>query len=136
MFQIMSMNINGYGNRWGLWEIRREIIRQAVQDFRPDAIALQAVRRDPGLEQGRDQAAQLAHLVPQFQHVLFQEAASAPDGSADGLAVLSLTPILEKDCLNLSLQPGLEDKNQRILLRTRLETVRKRIFERGSHVTI
>ncbi len=121
MFRIMTMNINGYGNRYGLWEIRREIIRQAVQDFRPDVIALQAVRREPGLEQGRDQAAQMAYILPQFHHVFFQEAAAAPDGSADGLAVLSLFPIQEKDCLQLSLQPGLEDKNQRVLTRTRLD---------------
>ena len=121
MFQIMSLNINAYGSQYGLWEIRREIIRQSVHDSRPDVMALQDVRREPSLDQGRDQAVQMARILPQFQHVYFQEAATAPDGSADGSAVLSRFPIIEKDCLKLSLQPGLEDKNQRVLLRTRLE---------------
>jgi endonuclease/exonuclease/phosphatase family metal-dependent hydrolase len=121
MVQIVSMNINAYGNRYGVWEIRREIIRQAFHELQPDVLALQAVSLDPALEKGRDQCAQIAKILPQFQYTLFQPAVTRPDGSADGLATLSRAPILESDCFKLTLLPGLDDTNPRVILHTRLE---------------
>ncbi|HVN54198.1 MAG TPA: endonuclease/exonuclease/phosphatase family protein, partial [Anaerolineaceae bacterium] len=116
------MNISGYADRYGPWGIRRELIRQAVHDAKPDVLALQAVQLDPALEQSRDQASQMARIMPQFSSIVFQASASHPDGKVDGLAVLSRFEILESDFLKFTTIPGLEDQSQRTILHTRLAT--------------
>lgn len=114
----MTLNINYYGTKHGLWPVRRRFVQEAIRGADPDIIALQAVKRDPAVNNGIDQASQLAGLLPEYQYVVFQEAAHHQNGGADGLAFLSRFEVVETHYLKLTLYPGLEDTNQRILLNT------------------
>jgi endonuclease/exonuclease/phosphatase family metal-dependent hydrolase len=122
MFKVMTLNINGYGVKHGPWEIRRDLIVDAVRSAGADVVAFQAVVRDPSVCQNVDQAAQVAERLPEFRVRLFQPATRHTDGREDGLAVLSQHPILESDWLELSLEPGLEDNNRRVVLTVRVQT--------------
>jgi endonuclease/exonuclease/phosphatase family metal-dependent hydrolase len=111
MMKVMTLNINYYHDKHGSWEARKELICAAIRAADPDVIALQAVRRDQTVSQGEDQATQLARLLPVYQRAVFQPAVTYEDGAAEGSAFLSRLEILE-----LSVIPGLEDTNQRIVL--------------------
>jgi endonuclease/exonuclease/phosphatase family metal-dependent hydrolase len=115
MMRVMTLNINYYGDKHGPWAARREMICNAIRAANPDVIALQAVRADPAVEDGRDQAAQLAADLPEYAYNVFQPAVTE-NGSASGNAVLSRLEIVDTDWLELTLIPGLEDANQRIVL--------------------
>lgn len=120
MLKILTLNINLYGSKHGLWATRQVLIRDTILANRPEIVALQAVRQDPNAAEHLDQAAQLAQLLqPAYPHSFFQPAMSHPDGSVDGLALLSIMPPADIDFLPLTLQPGLDDTNQRVLLRAR-----------------
>lgn len=122
MLKVMTLNINLYGSRHGLWSTRQVLIRDAILAHRPEIVALQAVRQDPNTTGHLDQATQLAQLLqPAYPHSFFQPAMCHPDGSADGLALLSTIPIAGIDHLPLTLQPERDDTNQRLLLRARFD---------------
>lgn len=112
----MTLNINYYGSKHGLWSVRKGFIQKVIQNASPDIIALQAVKREPAVNNGVDQASQLAELLPEYQYVVFQEAVNYENGSSDGLAFLSRFEVVETDYIVLTLHPGLEDTSQRILL--------------------
>jgi endonuclease/exonuclease/phosphatase family metal-dependent hydrolase len=116
MLKIMTLNLNYYGKKYGPWADRMNIICGAIQDASPDIIAFQAVRRDPKEYQGLDQAAQLARLIPEYGHILFQPAVNYPDGSVEGSAIIARIPWLETSSQELTLIKGLEDTNQRVVL--------------------
>lgn len=118
MLKVMTLNINYYGTKHGLWPIRKKFIQEAIQNANPDIIALQAVKKDPVMNNGLDQASQFAELLPEYQYRVFQESVNYENGSSDGLAFLSRFEIAKTDYLKLTLHPGLEDTNQRIVLNT------------------
>lgn len=123
--KLMTLNINYDESTHGAWPVRRGLIADAIRAHGPDVIALQAIRRDPAVEDGLDQAKQLAALLPQFQHVAFQPALDHPDGRQDGSAFLSRIPFALTDSLRLKLVSGCQtepprDAIPRLLLTARL----------------
>lgn len=118
---IMTMNINYTGDRFGPWDVRRGLIREVIQENRPDIVAFQAVRKDPRVEQGLDQAEQMARFMPEYQATWFEPAVRLSGGVEDGSAFFSRLPIVQKDHLALSLRSGQEDDNQRVVLHAQFE---------------
>lgn len=121
MLKVMSFNMNYYVPKHGAWEIRKEMIHTAVQEARPDILALQAVRKDPLIENGKDQAHQLSALMPEYMQVIFQPAMEYADESQEGSAILARLPVAAHDFLPLTLLPDMEDKNQRVLMHARFD---------------
>ena len=121
MLKVMSLNLNYYGTKHGAWPARRALIRDLIVSSDVDVIALQAVRSAPVVEDGLDQAAQLALALPEYQYVVYQPADSRDGGITQGSAFLSRIEIAETDYLELTLLPGLEDTNQRVVLHARFD---------------
>lgn len=121
MLKVMTFNLNYYGTKHGPWVLRRGLICAELQSVAPDIVALQAVARDPQVDGGADQAAQLAERLPEYTHTLFQPAMDFSDGSTGGSALLSRLPVAASDRLELDLIPGLEDDNRRVLLHARFD---------------
>jgi endonuclease/exonuclease/phosphatase family metal-dependent hydrolase len=118
MLKILTLNIGYHSDKHGLWEKRRELIAQTIKRGGADIVALQAVERAHDADS--DQAAELARLLPQYQHVLFHPAQQKADGSAQGLALLSRVALAYSDHLALSFTSGLEDADRRIVLHARM----------------
>ncbi|GAB63344.1 MAG: hypothetical protein DWB56_05695 [Candidatus Jettenia sp.] len=116
MLKVMTFNINSYSTKHGPWSTRKILIRNAIQDASPDIIALQAVRKEFGVNNGADQATQIAELLPEYRYIIFQPAMHDENGNSGGSAFLSRLNIIEASCLKLTLRPGLEDVNQRVVL--------------------
>ncbi len=121
MFRVMTLNLNYYAAKHGPWEARRALIADVIETAGPDVVALQAVSQEPGVENGLDQATQLAALLPDYRHVYFQPADAASPGevapaAVHGSAFLSRLPFAETNCLALTRCDGLEDANKRVLL--------------------
>ncbi len=116
MLKVMTLNLNYYGIKHGLWLVRRELIRQTIEAAQPDIIALQAVEADPAVANGLDQATQLAQLLPAYHYVLFQPAQRTPTGGAQGSALLARIRIADSPYISLTKIPNLDDTNSRILL--------------------
>ncbi len=112
--------MNYFGTKQGPWSARRKLICEAIQSAGADVIALQAVAKTPDLYDGVDQAAQLAELLQEYRYQVFRSAMQYDDGREEGLAFLSRFAILGTDERPLSLLPGLEDTNRRILLAARI----------------
>jgi endonuclease/exonuclease/phosphatase family metal-dependent hydrolase len=112
----MSLNLNYYGAKHGAWPARRALIRDLIQISDVDVIALQAVRSQPDVEDGLDQASQLAQSLEEYDYVVYQPADDCGDGATQGSALLSRIEIDETDYLDLTLLPGLEDTNRRVVL--------------------
>jgi endonuclease/exonuclease/phosphatase family metal-dependent hydrolase len=125
MFKVMTLNVNYFMDRYGPWQIRKELVCEAIRAVEPDAIALQAVRCDPAVHQGLDQASQLATLLPEYRQVLFQPAIEDFHGIAEGSALVACSPWRETGSRRLTLLPGLDDQNQRVVLAA--------IFDLGEH---
>ncbi|HEY9881729.1 MAG TPA: endonuclease/exonuclease/phosphatase family protein [Leptolyngbyaceae cyanobacterium] len=121
MLRIMTLNINYYGTQHGPWEVRRRLIANAIAKARPEIVALQAVAQDPAIADGKDQATQLADQVQGYPYHLFCPAQIHPDGRVEGMALLSSLPLSISHYRELSLRPGLEDTNPRILLHARFD---------------
>jgi endonuclease/exonuclease/phosphatase family metal-dependent hydrolase len=117
MLRIMTLNINYYMDKHGPWNERRDLICQIIEHNKPDIIALQAVKKDLQVEDGIDQATQIAGLMPKYAQIIFEPAMVDGNGGAAGSAFLSRTKMRQIDRLELTLLPGLEDDNQRVLLR-------------------
>jgi endonuclease/exonuclease/phosphatase family metal-dependent hydrolase len=113
--KVMTLNINFYGDRYGDWPARKQLIRDVLDKAGPDVVALQAVRRDPQVEYGEDQAAQLTTFFSGSKYVAYQPAEAFPNGVSQGSAILSRLPIAEQDLLPLTLLPDREDTNRRIV---------------------
>jgi len=113
----MTLNINYYVEKHGPWRSRRTLIEQAIRAASPDIVALQAVARRPDMENGRDQASQLAGSLPDYRHFVFLPAMedSATRGER-GSALLSRIPIARIDQHPLTLIPTLEDTDRRTIL--------------------
>jgi endonuclease/exonuclease/phosphatase family metal-dependent hydrolase len=130
--KIMTLNLNFCESKHGRWPVRRELIAQAIRQHGPDIIAFQAVRKDPGSEDGKDQAAQLADRLPEFKHVVFIAAAQHADGRQDGSALLSRFPLekVEHHVLSMGIEPPheAEDPARRIILCARLTSPPIAIF--------
>jgi endonuclease/exonuclease/phosphatase family metal-dependent hydrolase len=120
--KVMTLNINYYMTKHGSWSKRKETILQSLQENQADIVLLQAVKQDPRVGDGLDQAAQLLAQLPEHQFYTYQPATTYQDGSQDGSAILSRYPIEAADYLHLTLLPGLEDPNQRVLLTALINT--------------
>lgn len=116
MLRIMTLNLNYYQNGHGEWDKRKRIITQTIQTCQPHIIAFQAVRQEPDIYMGLDQATQLSHELPDYPYITFQAARVYNDGSMDGSAFLSRFRILETDYQPLTFIPELDDPNHRIIL--------------------
>lgn len=121
MLTVMTQNLNFYGDKHGPWPERRELICQAIREEQPDVVALQAVCSDPSIEDGADQATQLSRELPEYKYVFFYPARIDENGREEGSAILSRTPIREPSVRELSLKPGLEDDNPRVIQHARFE---------------
>jgi endonuclease/exonuclease/phosphatase family metal-dependent hydrolase len=115
MLKVMTLNLNYYVEKYGIWPHRRDLILDQIQESEPDLITFQAVKKDPNLYDGQDQATQIARMAG-YPYFVYQPAAESPDGSSEGSAILSQYPFSEAVTFPLSLSPGTEDKNQRILI--------------------
>jgi endonuclease/exonuclease/phosphatase family metal-dependent hydrolase len=120
MLHILTLNINFYGEKHGAWQDRQPLIEQAISEANPDIVALQAVRLDPQVASGEDQASQLAHNLG-YPHVFFEPAHSTPQGLADGTAIISRLPFSHRDSLQLTHREDVEDPNDRALLLARFD---------------
>jgi endonuclease/exonuclease/phosphatase family metal-dependent hydrolase len=115
MLKVMTLNLNYYVEKYGTWPLRRDLIIDEIQASEPDLITFQAVKKDPNLFDGQDQGTQIAKMAG-YTYFIYQPAEEYPDGSSEGSAVLSQYPFSEVDTLQLSLSPGTEDKNKRVLI--------------------
>ncbi len=121
MLRIMTLNLNYYGTKHGAWPARRALVRDLIVAADADVVALQAVRSAPELENGLDQAGQLALGLPEFQYVVYQPADDCGGGVTQGSAFLARIEMAETDFLDLTLLPGLEDTNRRTVLHARFD---------------
>lgn len=120
MLKIMTLNINYDGSKHGAWAMRRRLIADAITQRQPDVVVLQAVRADPRLAPHANQAQQLGALLPSFRDVIFEPALWHDDDRADGGAILSRLPILDRACRRLSTVANDEDMSPRLLLTARV----------------
>lgn len=130
--KIMTLNLNFCEGKHGPWPIRRELIAQAIRQYGADILAFQAVQRNPGREDGKDQAVQLADRLPEFKHLAFVAAARHGDGTEDGSAFLSRIPFEQIDhrLLKLGVEPtdDIEDPATRIVVFARLASPTLSLF--------
>lgn len=121
MLKILTMNINGYGEKHGGWEPRRSLIHALIAAHSPDVVVLQSVSQPAGAPDGADQAAELAGLLKSGYRGLYAPL-SAPSGAErTGPALLTRLPVADHDTFPLTLQPGLEDVNRRLILYARFD---------------
>jgi len=91
--KVMTLNIWGYSSPW---KTRRELILNEIKKYSPDIIGLQEVTSDPELdEEGRNQAEQLAHILPEYRAVCCLRRPPGAEKVKAGLAILSKYPVLE-----------------------------------------
>jgi endonuclease/exonuclease/phosphatase family metal-dependent hydrolase len=122
MLKLMTLNLNLYDEKHGAWPRRRRLIFQGVRDAAIDLLAMQAVRRHRSVERGLDQGAQLAGDLEGFSHRVFRPAAQKPDGSEDGLGILSKLRLGDVTQLPLSFVPDSQDPSERTVIRTTVGT--------------
>lgn len=115
MLRIMTLNINGYGDKHGPWETRRALIAAAIAAADADVVAMQAVARNPARAKGEDQASQLRAMLPGYRYHLFEPASAQADGET-GNAFLARIPLSDKQVHRLSCIEGHEDTQARLLL--------------------
>jgi endonuclease/exonuclease/phosphatase family metal-dependent hydrolase len=118
MFKIATLNIAYHSDKHGPWGKRREAIVRALAASQADVVALQAVERAHGAD--LDQASELARALPTYEEVVFHPAQQKSDNTAQGSALLARSRFAYTDHLQLSLRPGLEDANRRIVLHGRM----------------
>jgi endonuclease/exonuclease/phosphatase family metal-dependent hydrolase len=118
--RILTLNLNYYVDKHGAWQDRKALLVAAINEARPDVIALQAVAWEPTSEGGQNQVSQLAAMLPGYPHKHFQAAFRQDDAREGGNALLSKLPLQATDYLELKLLPGLEDTSRRIVQYCRL----------------
>lgn len=117
MLKIVTLNLNYYVEKHGPWEVRKKLVLQVLRERDPDIILLQAVAKHPDAFGGKDQALQLSEELA-FNAHYFQEAHIQADGLVQGSAVIAKHPMMDKSFLRLTLIPGLDDTNHRVVLKT------------------
>lgn len=122
MLRIMTLNINYDGSKHGAWAMRRRLIADAIAQAQPDVVVLQAVRADARMAPHANQAQQLAAMLPEFKHVIFEPALLRDDDRADGGATLSRLHVIERGQRRLSTVANDEDMSPRMLLSARVAT--------------
>ena len=135
MLRVMTLNLNYYHTKHGAWPARRALIRDLIASSDVDIVALQAVRSAPDVEDGLDQATQLAQALPEYMYVVYQPADNCDGSATQGSALLSRIEIAETDYLELTLQPGLEDTNRRIVLHARFDLPAGPLHVFNAHVS-
>lgn len=131
MLKILTLNLNYYEPKHGLWHDRRKLITKAIEDKAPDIIAFQAVARDPAIEYGKDQAAQFCDIFGDFNYHYFEPAFG--NDIQYGSAIISKLPFVECESLKLTLKQGTEDKNPRVLLRAEFDIEGELFFLFNGH---
>jgi endonuclease/exonuclease/phosphatase family metal-dependent hydrolase len=71
MLKIMTLNLNYYIENYGPWPLRRGLIVAEIQESEPDLITFQAVKKDPNLFDGQDQATQIASMA-RYPYFVYQ----------------------------------------------------------------
>jgi endonuclease/exonuclease/phosphatase family metal-dependent hydrolase len=128
MVRILTLNINYDMDKHGPWEQRRGLIRDAILEKQPDIVALQAVRQSGELSQ----AEELAHLL-EYPSVIFQPVVELEERSIGGSGFISCHPVISFDHLPLSVIPGQEDSNPRILLNALFELPNEKLRVFNAH---
>lgn len=116
MFTVISLNINGYGERCGAWQQRRQLLAEILSAEQPDLVALQAVQQRSSREYSLDQAGQLAALLPELCHSLYFAGSSQHETGREGSALLTRQPLDEAHALRLSNNAPRSDPTPRIVL--------------------
>ncbi|HEY8401555.1 MAG TPA: endonuclease/exonuclease/phosphatase family protein [Cytophagaceae bacterium] len=119
MLKILSLNLNFYAEKHGKWPDRRHLILQAINEANPDIIALQAVAKDPNIENGRNQATQLyEELFNTYSHLYYEPSQADAGDKQEGAAILSKIRFSDYQSMRLSFI-NTEDKSRRVLLAAR-----------------
>ncbi len=119
--KLATQNIWNYNEPWLK---RREILAEELRRAAPDLIGFQEIRDDPAHNvDGKDQAAQLAELLPGYEYV-FQPGMHYPTDppSCEGLAIFSRFPFEHTSYLMLSRTDDHDDHHQRLVLHAEVAT--------------
>ncbi len=109
----MTLNINYDKPSLNEWAARKTIIVDTINTEKPDIIALQAVCKDTS-QKSTDQSIELAKALD-YPHVWYQPAVHKGKRT-EGSAILAKIQIDDKFYAPLSLIPGLDDTNHRIVI--------------------
>jgi endonuclease/exonuclease/phosphatase family metal-dependent hydrolase len=115
VLKLMTLNINGNGDKHGPWAMRRGLISAAIAQHAPDVVLLQAVRRARGR---LDQASELARDTG-FPYMFYEPGQRDADGNEDGSAILSQQPLTGVAMLPFEAPAGAPDPTRRVALRAR-----------------
>ncbi|MCO6431776.1 MAG: endonuclease/exonuclease/phosphatase family protein [Deltaproteobacteria bacterium] len=115
--KLITININGYGEKFGPWSVRRKFLREIIEREDPQLVALQAVSSDTRRFSGRDQAHQLADELMVYSSVTFEAATVIAGERQLGVALLSKLRPLQIERLRLDTSSRDEDPSQRVILR-------------------
>lgn len=121
MLTLLTLNLNEFGSKHGVWEQRRERLLRVLQVHRPDIVALQAVGAEAGTLADQNQARQIALRMPEYTHTWFQEAQRTADDRVHGSAFLARTALTPVSRQALPYEDNAEDTNRRILLHARAQ---------------
>lgn len=137
MTAILTLNINGGGNRYGSWPERRPLIVDAVRESAADVVSLQAVRRSAlparaeaksgQVQEGgpagilRSQAHEIAELLDGYQ-VYYAPGTKLPDGGEEGSAILSRIPLASAAATLLSHPSTTKDQIRRLVIAAEVKT--------------
>jgi endonuclease/exonuclease/phosphatase family metal-dependent hydrolase len=86
-----------------------------VEQHEADVVALQAVQKNPAGDTP-DQATQLATLLPTIAQAIFEPAMRLPNGVLQGSGFLSRSSMSIAERVEMSVRPGLDDVDHRVLL--------------------
>jgi len=119
MPSVVTLNLDYYLDKHGPWDKRRELVRAALKYTGAEVVVLQAVALDPAFDR-RDQASQLAELLPDYTFCHFQPVGKTLDDREEerltGLAILSKTAPDEVHFVPMGTRPNSADPTARILL--------------------
>jgi endonuclease/exonuclease/phosphatase family metal-dependent hydrolase len=115
MLRVATLNLNYRMTKHGAWDARRTLIVDAIQRAQADVVALQAVEG----ANGSSQAAELAALL-KYEYVVYV-AADAKGEVSHGSAFIARRTLRDIGVRRLSLRAGLEDSNQRVVIRARVD---------------
>lgn len=125
MLKIVTLNLNYFVEKHGLWPIRKKLIIQQLEETDPDVVFFQAVARHPDLYGGQDQARQISSGLSKYKYHTFDLAQSQPDGTHQGNAIISKFALSKTTCMKLNLLPDLSDTNKRLVQHAAITTAGK-----------
>jgi len=114
--KILTLNINGYGEKHGKWNARKDLIIEIIKAESPDVVALQACKRDARFDDGIDQVAQLAMSLPLYPYSSFMPTGVSAEGVSEGNGFLSKLPLLKTTAQILPLTPKCDDQTVRLVM--------------------